>query len=151
MAANTSPIYSLTPNIKGVAVTAGNTNSDGTGTVSTNMFQAYTAGTNGSYVSVIRWSAVATTAASATTATVGRIFVCNLPAVSGGACNNTNTWLFAEFSLASQSADHTTNATFFIEVPVYKALPSGWAIMVTNHVAPTGSTSWQAVVYGGDY
>ena len=75
MAANTSPIYSLTPNISGAEITTANTNSDGTGTIGNNIFKVYTAGTNGSYVSVIRWSAVATVATTATTATVGRLFI----------------------------------------------------------------------------
>ena len=57
MSANTSPIYSLTPNVHGAAVTAGNATSDGTGTVgSSSLPVIYTAGTNGSYVSVVRWT-----------------------------------------------------------------------------------------------
>jgi hypothetical protein len=149
MAANTSPIYSLTPNISGIEPTAANTNSDGTGTIGTNIFKAYTAGANGSYISVIRWSAVGTAAATSTTATVGRIFVSSIN--SGTTSPGNNTWLLAEYSLAVQSTDHSTNATFFIEVPINKALPGGWTILVTNHAAPAANTAWQAVVYGGDY
>ena len=149
MAANTSPIYSLTPNISGIAPTAANTNSDGTGTIGTNIFKAYTAGSNGSYVSVIRWSAVGTAAATNTTATVGRIFFSSL--TSGTTSPGNNTFLVAEYSLAVQSTDHATNATFFIEVPINKALPNGWTVLVTNHAAPAANTAWQAVVYGGDY
>jgi hypothetical protein len=149
MPANTSPIYSLTPNISGIAPTAGNTNSDGTGTIGTNIFKAYTAGANGSYVSVIRWAAVGTTAATNTGATVGRIFITSLS--SGTTSPGNNTWLLAEYALAIQSTDNSATATFFIEVPVYKALPAGWCILVTNHVAPNANTAWQAVVYGGDY
>ena len=148
-APNTSPIYSLTPNISGIAPSAANTNSDGTGTIGTNIFKAYTAGTQGSYISVIRWCPVGTAAATSTTATVGRIFLSSL--TSGTTGPGTNTFLLAEYSLAVQSADHSTNATFFIEVPVYKALPPSWTILVTNHAAPAANTAWQAVVYGGDY
>jgi len=149
MAANTSPIYSLTPNISGVAPTAANTNSDGTGTIGTNLFKAYTAGANGSYVSVIRWSAVGTAASTNTNATVGRIFISSV--TSGTTSPGNNIWLLAEYALALQSADNAATATFFIEVPVYKALPAGWTILVTNHATPAANTAWQAVVYGGDY
>ena len=149
MPANTSPIYSLTPNISGVEATAANTNSDGTGTIGTNIFLAYTAGANGSYVSVIRWAAVGTAAATNTTATVGRIFISSL--TTGTTSPGNNTFLVAEYALAVQSADNSTTATFFIEVPMYKALPGGWTVLVTNHAAPAANTSWQAVVYGGDY
>jgi hypothetical protein len=149
MAANTSPIYSLTPNISGVEITAGNTNSDGTGNVGSNLFKIYTAGVNGSYVSVIRWSAVGTTAGTNTTATVGRLFITSI--TSGSTSPGTNIWLLAEYGLAVQSADNASTATFFIEVPVYKALPAGWCIVASNHVAPAANTGWQAVAYGGDY
>jgi hypothetical protein len=149
MAANTSPIYSLTPNISGVEATAANTNSDGTGTIGSNIFLAYTAGANGSYVSVIRLAAVGTAAATNTTATVGRLFVSSLS--TGTTSPGNNTFLLAEYSLAVQSADSSTTATFFIEVPVYKALPGGWSILFSNHAAPAANTTWQAVVYGGDY
>ncbi|HUC88030.1 MAG TPA: hypothetical protein VMR95_02690 [Candidatus Binatia bacterium] len=149
MAANTAPIYSLTPNISGVEPTAANTNSDGTGIIGSNMFKAYTAGTNGSYVSVIRWAPVSEAASTATTATVGRIFISSIS--SGTTSPGVNIWLLAEYGLASQTADSPSTATFFIEVPVYKALPAGWCIMVTNHAASAANTAWQAVVYGGDY
>lgn len=148
-APNTSPIYSLTPNIAGVAPSAANTNSDGTGTIGTNIFKAWTAGAQGSYISVIRWSAVGTAAATNTTATVGRIFISSLS--SGTTSPGNNTFLIAEYSLAVQAADHSTNATFFIEVPLNKAVPPGWSILVTNHAAPAANTAWQAVVYAGDY
>ena len=149
MAANTSPIYSLTPKINGVAVSALLATSDGSsGTIGTNIFLAYTAGTNGSYISVLRWSAVGTSSPTNTIATVGRVYVST---ISSGSTNNGNTWLFAEYSLDVQAADHSTNATFFIEVPIYKALPGGYTILVSNSASPASNAYWQAVVYGGDY
>jgi hypothetical protein len=150
MAANTSPIYSLTPNISGAEITTANTNSDGTGTIGTNLFKIYTAGANGSYVSVIRWSAVATTAATATAATVGRLFITSLT-TNTVTTPGTNTWLLAEYGLASQSADNSGTATFFIEVPIYKAIPATWCLLATTHAAANANTGWQVVVYGGDY
>jgi hypothetical protein len=149
MSANTSPIYSLTPNVHGTSVTAGNATSDGTGTVgSSSLPVVYTAGANGSYVSVVRWSAVANTV-TATTGTVGRLFLTTL--ASGSTTPGTNIWLFAEYALASQSADNAATSTFFIEVPFYKALPSGMSIVASTNVSPAGNTSWQVVAYGGDY
>jgi hypothetical protein len=149
MAANTSPIYSLTPNISGVEITTLNTASDGSGTIGNNIFKVYTAGVNGSYVSVIRWSVVGT-ATTASTATVGRLFITSL---STNVTTNpgTNVWLLAEYGLASQSAASNGTATFFIEVPIYKALPAGWCILATLHANTATNTGWQAVVYGGDY
>jgi hypothetical protein len=149
MSANTSPIYSLTPNVHGAAITAANATSDGTGTVgSTNFPVIYTAGANGSYVSVVRWSIVANTV-TASTGTVGRLFLTTVG--SGSTTPGGNIWLFAEYALASQSADNAATSTFFIEVPFYKALPSGMFIVASTNAAPATNTSWQVVAYGGDY
>ena len=149
MSANTSPIYSLTPNVHGAAITAANATSDGTGTVgSSSLPVIYTAGVNGSYVSVVRWSAVANTP-TATTGTVGRLFLTTV--ASGSTTPGGNIWLFAEYALASQSASSASTSTFFIEVPFYKALPSGMLIVASTHASPATNSSWQVVAYGGDY
>lgn len=151
MAANTSPIYSLTPKINGVVVTAALAISDGSGgTTGTNIFIAYTAGVNGSYVSVLRWNPVAVSAPIATNACVGRIFISTLN-TGGAGTTNANTWLFGEYTLASQSADNNTTATYCIEVPIYKALPANYSILVSNSLNPTANSYWEVVVYGGDY
>ena len=148
MAANTSPIYSLTPKITGTVVTSANATSDGSGSVGSSLYVVYTAGTNGSYVSVIRWSATANSPTT-TTATVGRLF---LTTVTSGQTNpGNNIWLFAEYALAAQAASNASTSTFFIEVPVYKALPAGMLIVASTHASPAANTGWQVVAYGGDY
>src|SRR5437588_11389000 len=117
MAANTSPIFALTPNV-GRAVllpaTTANTKSDGTGTIATDMLVAFTAGTNGSLVYSIRFTPVASVAATATTATTLRAFESTQ---ASGATTNANTSNLAEVAAAAQTADHSTNAIFFIEMP----------------------------------
>lgn len=149
MPANTSPIFSLTPNVNSVAPSAACTKSDGTGTIATDIFKAFTAGSNGSWVSKVRFNPVATAAATSTTATVGRVFLSSK--TSGATTGGTDTWLLAEVTLPSVSADHSTNPTSSIEVPLNMAIPASYTILVTNHAAPAANTSWQAVVVGGDY
>lgn len=149
MPANTSPIFSVTPNVSGVAPSAACTKSDGTGTIGTDIFKAFTAGANGAWVSKVRLNPVATAAATTTTATVARIFASSK--ASSTTIGGTDTFLLAEVALPAVSADHSTAPTNPIEVPLNFALPAGWTILVTNHAAPAANTSWQAVVVGGDY
>lgn len=149
MAANNDPIYSRVGKLGHVAVTAANTSSQGGGTVGTDIFLAFTAdATNGSFVRDIRLSATASAAATATTATVARIFIST---VTSGSTTSSNTHLFAEVALASQTADQTTSATYPVVVPMNIALPPGYAILVTNHAAPAANTQWKVVTTGGDY
>ena len=70
MAANTSPVFILTPNFKSASVAAANTASDGSGALVT----LFTAGANGSRVEQIKVvNAQATAAASS--AMVVRVFI----------------------------------------------------------------------------
>ncbi len=59
MPANTSPIFTLTPNVGAVAISTANANRDGTGTIGT----VFTAGANGSRISKIQIKATVTTTA----------------------------------------------------------------------------------------
>lgn len=148
MPGNQNPIFSKVGATGGTYVTAGNARSDGTGTVGTNMFLAFTAdATNGSYVQRVRFTAAASTGAT-TTATVGRVFISN---VSSGSTANTNTYLFQEVVLPSVAAANGTSATVAVEVPLNFALPPGKTILVSTHSSPASSTSWVAQVIGGDY
>lgn len=149
MPANTAPIFSVAPNVNGVAPSAACTKSDGTGTIGTDIFKAFTAGANGAWVSKVRFNPVATAAATTTTGTVGRVFASSK--TSGGTTGGTDTFLLAEVTLPAVSADHSTAPTNAIEVPINFALPAGWTILITNHAAPASNTSWQALVVGGDY
>lgn len=125
------------------------TTSDGVTTIGTNSIKIFTsAATYGSYLSSIRFSPYATTASTATTATIFRVY---LSSVTSGVTTAANTWLIAEVSAASQTAAPPTNSTYFIEVPINRALPPGYTILVTQHAVCAASTGWQCVPWAGDY
>lgn len=149
MAANTSPIFTATSNISAATISAANTKSDGSGTIGTDIFKAFTAdATNGSYVSNIRFSLTASVAATASTATVLRVFISN---ITSGATTNANTHLFTEVAVASQSGANSGTATYQIEIPINRFLPASWTILITSHAAPAANTVWEGVVYAGNY
>ena len=149
MPGNNDPIYSKVGKIGAVAVTAANTSSQGGGTVGTDIFLLFTAdATNGSFVRNIQMMPTASAAATATTATVARIFYST---VGSGATTSSNTHLLQEIALGSQTADQTTTATFSINIPLNFAMPPGTFLLVTNHAAPAASTQWKAIAFGGDY
>lgn len=149
MPANTSPIFALTPNIGLAKVTAANTNSDGTGTVATDIFKAFTSGANGSWVARAIWSPVATAAGTGTAATVGRIFLSTIG--SGSTTGGVNTWALGEVTLAAVTADSSSAPVNELALALSFAIPTGYFIHGTNHAAPNANTSWQLMVVGGDY
>lgn len=149
MPGNQNPIFSKIGATGSVYVTAGNARSDGTGTVGTNMFLAFTSdATNGSYVQRIRFTPISSSVGTSTTATVGRVFLSN---VASGTTSNTNTYLFQEVVLPSVSAANASNATVAVEVPLNFALPAGATILVSTHASPVTNTAWVAQVIGGNY
>jgi hypothetical protein len=145
MAQNTSPIFTLVPDIQwgsadGNGGTAGplktaNTAVDGTGTVLT----VFTAGANGSYVNqlVIR-------PAGTNIATVIRVFINN------GSTNATvaNNSLFSEVTLPISTASAVA-ALQGVSVPLNFALPAGYKINVT--LGTTVAAGYIPTVQGGDY
>ncbi len=151
MPANFNPIYTLTPNV-GVAkigTTATLTNSTGAGTIDTNLYVAFTAGANGSFVQRIRFNAVSSAAAVNTVATTLRVF---LSSVNTGSPTSANTSLLAEISVpGTLSAANSTNAALFYEIPLNIAIPTGRYILIGQHVAQTTNQQWQGTVFGGDY
>lgn len=150
MAANNDPIYSRvgalgTP----LNITAANTSSQGGGTIGTDIFNVFTAdASNGSFVREVRFTATATAAGTATTATVARIF---LSTQSTGATTSANTHLVGELALGSQTADSSTAATWPVIYPLNIPVPPGYSILVTNHAAPAATTAWKCIVIGGNY
>jgi hypothetical protein len=152
MPANTSPIYTLSPALGSGQLTpsvTANTKSDGAGTIGTDIIKVFTAdATNGSYVSSLRFCPYATVAATATTSTTLRVFISTQ---TSGATTAADTWLFAEVSAAAQTADHSTNATFAIEIPINRILPPSYTILVTQHVVAAANTGWHATVFAGNY
>jgi hypothetical protein len=149
MPANTNPIFSISGSLSGIEVTAANTKSDGSGTIATDVFLAATVDvTNGGFVRDVTFWPTATVAATATTATVGRVYAST---VSSGATTATNTHPLGEVSLVSQSASSSTTAAYPVIVPINRAFPAGISILVTNHAAPATNTRWKAVVNYGAY
>jgi hypothetical protein len=149
MAANTAPIFPLTPNIGSVAVGgSANVRSDGNGTIGTDIFKAFTAGTDGSFLYKLRLTPVATAAATATTATVLRVFISS---VASGATTQSTAFLIAEIAAPSQSAANASAAVVPLEIPLNIAIPGTYTVLVTSHAVNAASTSWEAVVFGGNY
>lgn len=152
MPANTSPIFVKIPRSGQATITpstTANTKSDGTGTIGTDILKAFTAdATNGSYVYSIRLCPTASSPATNTAATTLRIF---WSSKTSGSTTNADTWLLAEVSAAAQVADHSTNATFFIEIPINKLLDPGFTILVSTHIAAAANTAWEAIVFAGDF
>jgi len=147
--ANTTPIFSLTPNIGRVSIgqASANTSSAGGGTIATDIFKAFTAGANGSFVQKVRFMSVAT-APTTGVATTLRIF---LSTVGSGATTAADTFLIGEISVPAIASDATTAATNFYDFIINAAIPSGMFIHITQHVAQTANQNWVAVCFGGDY
>lgn len=152
MAANTNPIFMLTPNIGRASFpTTGLTKSDGSSGASgigTDMSVAFTPGAFGSYVEKIRWSPVATVAGTATAATVLRLYISS---VNTGVTAATNTFLLAEISAAAQTADSATVATFYFEIPLNIKLPTATYLLISTHTAPATNTQWESLCFAGDF
>ena len=148
MSGNTDPIFSKVGRIDSVLVTAANTSSQGGGTIATDIFKAFTAGADGSFIQRVRLIPTGTTANTNTTATVARIFISS---ITSGATTSANTFLVAEVTLPVISADSSTVAAAFFDVVLGFAIPANYTILVTNHAAPAANTAWRAVVFGGDY
>lgn len=152
MAQNTSPIFVLTPNIgRALFPTTGLTKSDGSSGVSgigTDMAVAFTPGAFGSFVEKIRFSPVASVAATATAATVLRLYISTQ---NTGVTTSSNTTLIAEIGAAAQTADHSTNATNYFEIPLNIKLPTATYLLISTHAAPATNTQWQSVAFGADF
>src|SRR5215510_11259012 len=152
MAANTAPIYCLVPNIgKALFPGTGLTKSDGSSGASgigTDMAVLFSAGANGSFLEKVRFIPVATTAATATTATVLR---CYISTKNSGVTANTDTTLLFEIAAAAQTADHSTNAIFFFEIPMNMKIPTGYYILISSHASPAAATNWEATAWGMDF
>jgi len=136
MAANTSPIFVLTP--KNSYITTGvsaNTALDGTGTVAT----VYTAGTNGSKIeNVTLWHL------GTNIATVVRFFVNN------GSTNATagNNALVQEFTMAANTLSQVA-ASVQVVWPSNLYLPNGYKLNVTIGTAIAAGV--MVAAQGGDY
>ncbi len=135
MAANTNPIFTLTPNIGFGTIITQNTAYDGTGTV----VGVFTAGTNGSYVSSIVFKATGTNII-----TVARIFLNN------GSTNTvaTNNTFIDELTISATTAS-ANSATQHFEIPINRQIKAGWVVNVT--IGTTVANNIAITCFGGDY
>jgi hypothetical protein len=152
MPANTAPIYTRTPQCQGSIWTSSltaNADSDGTGTIGTDMVVAFTAdATEGSRVERLRYMPCASVPATATTATVLRVYIST---VSSGATTRGNTFLFAEVACPATTANQTTVAVNPIEIPMGVSLEPGETVLWSMHHAAAANTSWSCIAFGGRY
>lgn len=119
-----------------------NTAFDGTGTLNTNIWEAFLADpTNGSYVRSI---VAKVTSTGVGVASVLRLFINN------GSSNATpaNNALYKELSLPAMTATQTS-ATVDFEIPCNIMLPAGYRILYTFGTAPVNT--WIVYGVGGQY
>ena len=153
-APNTSPIFGLTPRLGRVNIStaSANVSSSGDGLIGTNIFAAFSAGPNGgSFVQKIRFNTEAQVAAVNSVATTLRIFTSTSDGQTGTTTTVNNTDLIGEISVPIISTANSTNATNFYEYPLNFAIPTGYWILVSQHVAQTAKQNWSATVIGSDY
>lgn len=144
MAANTVPIFPLTPKVSWGTVATANTAKDGTGT----MVPVFTAGVNGSKIDQIKVRALGTNVA-----TVLRFFV-NNGSANSTAANNTlihevtiaATTLSEVAALTDNDITITKGADIAVPIPY---LPNGYKINVA--VGTTIAAGLQVTVHGADY
>ena len=151
MAANTDPIYTLTPNngfcvpvLVGVA-------SDGSGVISggtVTMYVAFTAGTNGSYVREARVRYGSTTGIVATTGTTCIRFY--LSTANSGTVTTATSHPIASFTLPALTGVLATPTPDFI-CPLGFMIPTGMYVLCNVGVVAATNQSWQVTVIGGDY
>lgn len=137
MAANTRPLYALTPVVSWGTIATANTAKDGTGTVVT----VYTAGSNGSAPIGLVFRA-----AGSNVATVARIFINN------GSSNATpaNNTLLAEITLSATTLSETSAlADYRWYFPDNFRLPSGYKVNIT--IGTTVAAGYAVTCFGGDY
>ncbi len=137
MPANTSPIFTLTPDIQwGLSATTANTTK--TLEAGTN-YLCFSAGTNGSFVQRIRFRTLGTNVAS-----VARVWINN----GSTTANATNNTLWDEISLPATTVTEVAAQSNY-ELPLNFALPPNYAIYITLGTAV--AAGWDAIVVGGDY
>lgn len=143
MAANTSPIFGLTPNTQtGQTIATQNTAKDGTGTVVT----GFTAGANGSLVEQIHFMPIGTNVV-----TVARIFI-NNGLLSSTPGNNS---FYDDITLAASTLNESGSmgvVTYIFKVngmPRPLNLPGGYKLNFT--IGATVSAGYAIQVVGADF
>lgn len=137
--------------MSGARITTAQNNSQGNGTIGTDIYLAFSPGVNGSYLQKVRFTLAGATANTASTACVLRVY---LSTQSSGSTTSSNTWLIQEAAGTTQTPNVVTtlsNATFPIEVPLNFAIPSGYNLLVGSSAVTSANTVWTVTTYGGDY
>lgn len=143
--------FAVTPKRGGVVwlpTTTANTKNNGTGTVGTDMLLAYTAPAAGAFIDRIRLHPVGGTAATATTATVGRVY---LSTATSGATTSADTRLWQEVACPAQTTDQTTTATVPVDIPMGIRVAGNDTILFSMHHAAAANTAWQVQVICSEY
>jgi hypothetical protein len=146
MAANTQPIFPLTPKVSWGTLTNSNILKDGTGTTVSTIF---TAGVDGSRIDQIKIRPLGTNSA-----TVVRFFI-NNGSTNATATNNS---LIHEVTIAATTVSEIAaqtdyNVTITVNtsetIPPIPYLPASYKINAT--IGTTASAGLQITVHGGDY
>jgi len=148
---NTAPIFTGTPRVGFTTITSSQNNSQGSGTVGTNIYLAFSAGANGSYLQKVRFTLGGATANTASIAAVLRVYIST---VNTGNTTQTNTYLYQEVAAPTQTPNVITTltaATYPIEVPLNFAIPTGQYVLVGVSAITGANTVWNAITFGGDY
>lgn len=144
MAANTSPIFTLTPSNTWAKVTAADTTEDGT---SAGVVLCHTIGANGGYCEKLIFWPISTSGSTTTNAAAGRVYMNNGSTV-GTAANNL---LFKEITLAATAVNVTaTAAATGYELALGFQIQANYVIYVgvTSFAA---NTQWNVMYVGGEY
>lgn len=139
MAANTAPIFPLTPITAWINAAGLVANTSVDLTAGTNYNSGYTAGTNGSRIDFVRCRALGTNVA-----TVVRVWL-NNGSTTTTAANNT---LFYERTLAATTVSQVAEQAD-IMIPMNVSIPTGYKVYFTFGTAVAAGYDLSTV--GGDY
>lgn len=143
MAANTTPIFTLTGNKSRCKVTAANTARDGSGA---NGVLLMTAATNGTRVDSIDWDHYNSSGTQASIAAVGRLFLSDNATPGSGTMS-----LVREIALTAVTPSNIAiGATFTMTFAPALIIPTGLYLHAYMSVAQT-TGGYDVVVSGGDF
>ena len=149
MPANTSPIFTITPEISWPSINPiGTASTMVTSTVSNNYdgttsaLLLFSAGPNGSFIQKVILEAAGTNTSQA----VIRLFINN---------GNTNTVasnnsLIGQYTLAATTASNSIS-TAHVEIPLMMQIPSPYRIYILISSSAANTGGWYATAIGGDY
>jgi hypothetical protein len=142
MAANTTPIFILTPNIGTTTLAAANTGSNGDGTV----YPLVTAGVNGTRVDAIRFRN-SQIALLASTAMVHRIFYS--PINQSGSASSKLVGEIATAAATRTAAAIGATSIYTFDQPLI--IPSGSGLFVCQSAYAGAQDRFDAMAFAGDY